>query len=514
MTAETGRAQVPDPAMGISELVRRWRAERPEQRALIDGATVLTWAELDAATTRAARGLLAAGLSAGDRVAIQVSSGAPFSALYLGALRAGLIAVPVNPTYTTPELRYVLTDSGASLLVTDSVAALGERESLPVPRVIAAVPESGDEGSTLGDLLAHGDGPDPAGDRHGPETAVVLYTSGTSGRPRGAMLSAAALLANLEQMSAVQPPLMRGDDVGYVPVPLFHIFGLNVGLGMTVHAGATAVLAGRFDPADSLATMAERKVTVVIGAPGMLAAWLAHPDFRRGFATVRFALSGSAPLAPALVDRYAEEGVALFEGYGLTECAPAVTLNAGDAKPGSIGRPLPGVEVELRDPDGEPITEDDPGQLIVRGPNLFSGYWPDGVDGPDEDGWFATGDIGLWDEDGELLLVGRTTELVVINGFNVYPAEVEAVLGAQPGVAEVSVLGVDDDETGEAVLAYVVPVSGAPLDPDAMLAQAATSLARFKLPRRIEIVDALPHTVTGKVMKWRLRPARSADASS
>src|SRR5438034_354272 len=148
MTAETGRAQAPDPAMGISELVRRWRAERPEQRALIDGATVLTWAELDAATTRAARGLLAAGLSAGDR-------------------------------------------------------------------------------------LAHGDGPDPAGDRHGPETAVVLYTSGTSGRPRGAMLSTAALLANLEQMSAVQPPLMRGDDVGYVPVPLFHIFGLNVGLGMT-----------------------------------------------------------------------------------------------------------------------------------------------------------------------------------------------------------------------------------------------------------------------------------------
>jgi len=425
-----------------------------------------------------------------------------------------VIAVPVNPTYTTPELRYVLTDSGASLLVTDSVAALGERESLPVPRVIAAVRESSDDGSTLGDLLANGDGPDPAGDRHGPETAVVLYTSGTSGRPRGAMLSAADLLANLEQMSAVQPPLMGGDDVGYVPVPLFHIFGLNVGLGMTVHAGATAVLAGRFDPADSLATMAERKVTVVIGAPGMLAAWLAHPDFRRGFATVRFALSGSAPLAPALVDRYAEECVALFEGYGLTECAPAVTLNAGDAKPGSIGRPLPGVEVELRDPDGEPITEDDPGQLIVRGPNLFSGYWPDGVDGPDEDGWFATGDIGLWDEDGELLLVGRTTELVVINGFNVYPAEVEAVLGAQPGVAEVSVLGVDDDETGEAVLAYVVPVSGAPLDPDAMLAQAATSLARFKLPRRIEVVDALPHTVTGKVMKWRLRPARSADASS
>jgi long-chain acyl-CoA synthetase len=514
MTAETGRAQAEYPVMGISELVRRWRAERPEQRALIDGATVLTWAELDAATTRAAVGLLAAGLSVGDRVAVQVSSGAPFSALYLGALRAGLIAVPVNPAYTTPELRYVLSDCGAALLVTDSVAALGERESLPVARVIAATREAGDDGSTLGDLLAEGNGPDPVGDRHGPETAVVLYTSGTSGRPRGAMLSAAALLANLEQMAAVQPPLMRGDDVGYVPVPLFHIFGLNVGLGMTLHAGATVVLAGRFDPGETLAIMAERKVTVVIGAPGMFTAWLAHPDFQRGFATVRFALSGSAPLAPVLVERYAQEGVVLFEGYGLTECAPAVTLNAGDAKPGSIGRPLPGVEVELRDPDGEPITDDDPGQLIVRGPNLFSGYWPDGADGPDDNGWFATGDIGLWDEDGELLLVGRTTELVVVNGFNVYPAEVEAALAIQPGVAEVAVLGVDDDETGEAVLAYVVPAAGAQLDPDTILAKAATSLARFKLPRRIEVVDALPHTVTGKVMKWRLRPARSADASS
>src|SRR5262245_36312023 len=190
MTAETGRTPAPDLAMGISDLVRRWRTERPEQRALIDGATVLTWADRDAATTRAALGLLAAGLSAGDRVAIQVSAGAPFSALYLGALRAGLIAVPVNPAYTTPELRHVLTDSGAALLVTDSVAALSERESLPAPRVVAAMRESGDDGSTLADLLAHGAGPDPAGDRRGPEIAVVLYTSGTSGRPRGAMLSA------------------------------------------------------------------------------------------------------------------------------------------------------------------------------------------------------------------------------------------------------------------------------------------------------------------------------------
>jgi long-chain acyl-CoA synthetase len=513
MTAETTGGGGSRPPVGVSDLVRRWARARPEAIAVVDGATVLHWAELDAAATRAAVALLDAGLMVGDRVALQVSAGAPFTALYLGALRAGLVVVPVNPAYTTAELRYLLSDSGSVLLVTDSIAAVTEHAGLPVSRVVVAMRDAAEGLTTLGDFLLTGDGPDPARDRVGEDLAALLYTSGTSGRPRGAMLSARALLANLDQVAAVQPPLMTGADVGYLPVPLFHIFGLNAGLGMVLHAGATAVLAGRFDAGEALATMAERSVTVLIGAPTMFAAWLAHPDFRRGFASVRFALSGSAPLGPSLVERYAEAGVALSEGYGLTECAPAVTLNAGDAKPGSIGRPLPGVELELRDADGELVSDDDPGQLVVRGANLFSGYWPDGSDGPDENGWFATGDIGLWDEDGDLLLVGRTTELVVVNGFNVYPAEVEAVLGAQPGVAEAAVIGVDDEESGEAVLAYVVPAAGATVDPQALLDGAAASLARFKLPRRIEVVDVLPHTVTGKVMKWRLRPERAADAA-
>lgn len=513
MTAETTGGGGTPPLLGVSDLVRRWARERPDAIALIDDATALHWAELDAAATRAAVALLGAGLAPGERVALQVSAGAPFTALYLGALRAGLVVVPVNPAYTPAELRYLLTDSGATLLVTDSIAAVSEHASLPVSRVVVAMRDAAEGLTTLGDFLLTGDGPDPARDRAGDDVAALLYTSGTSGRPRGAMLSARALLANLDQVAAIEPPLMTAADVGYVPVPLFHIFGLNAGLGMVLHAGATAVLAGRFDPGETLATMAERGVTVLIGAPSMFAAWLAHPDFQRGFASVRFALSGSAPLAPALVERYAEAGVRLSEGYGLTECAPAVTLNAGEAKPGSIGRPLPGVEVELRDPDGELIADDDPGQLVVRGANLFSGYWPDGVDGPDEDGWFATGDIGLWDEDGDLLLVGRTTELIVVNGFNVYPAEVESVLGAQPGVSEAAVIGVDDEESGEAVFAYVVPAPGAALDPQTLLDGAAVSLARFKLPRRIEVVDALPHTVTGKVMKWRLRSERAPDAS-
>jgi long-chain acyl-CoA synthetase len=280
-----------------------------------------------------------------------------------------------------------------------------------------------------------------------------------------------------------------------------------------VRVGATLVLADRFDPVASLATIRSEKVTVVVGVPGQYAQWLRHDEVAEAFAAVRFAMSGSATLGRGVIDGYAALGVVLHDGYGLTEAAPVVTMNAiGDRSrphPGSIGRPLPGVDVQLRDRDGEVVEpdDDDPGRIFVRGPNLFSGYWPDGHDGPDADGWFGTGDIAVYDDDGELHLVGRSTDLVIVNGFNVYPAEVEAVLAAHPGVAEVAVVGVPDERAGEAVVAYVVPAEGTSLDADELLAAAAGRLARFKLPRTVEVVSALPHTVTGKIMKWQLSRA-------
>ena len=460
--------------ISISDLVRRTARTTPDATALVDGTNRLSWAELDARATSAALALREAGLDDGDRVVLQLGTGVDFVAFYLGAGRAGLITVPANPAYTAPELQHVLDDSGARLLVTPET----------VPPGVA--------------------GDDPHRDRTGEDIAVLLYTSGTSGLPKGAMLSSRALLANLAQMGAVDPPLIAGDDVVFLPLPLFHVFALNVGLGMALYAGATTVLAERFDAVEALYAMAANRVSVVVGAPGMFVQWARH-DLGAVFASVRYALSGSAPLAPALAREYATRGITLYEGYGLTEAAPAVTWNRA-GKPGSIGTPLPGVEIQRRDADGSPVTEDDdPGELVVRGPNLFSGYWPIGDGGPDADGWFATGDIAVRDDDGDLLLVGRSSELVLVNGFNVYPAEVESVLRVQPGVAEVAVVGADDPETGEAVVAYVVPVAGAALDPERLVTAAAGSLAKFKLPRDVQIVDELPHTVTGKVMKWRLR---------
>lgn len=495
---------------GMSDLVRRAAAAKPGGIALIDGASRLTWADLDAQVTRAALALRALGLDGGERVVLQLGTGRDFAVLYLGAERAGLVVVPVNPSYTVPELNHVLSDSGAALLVTSAEAplqaALEASLKGTVREVVVAADTAPAGHRTLVQLLdAAPVGEDPRADRSGDELAAVLYTSGTSGQPKGAMLSVRALLANLRQVTALDPPMITPDDVAFVPLPLFHVFGLNVGLGSCLYAGATAVLFDRFDAGASLAVMAEQRVTVVLGAPQMFARWLAHPDLQRGFAQVRYALSGSAPLPSALLTEYAARGITLHEGYGLTEAAPAVTLNVS-GKPGAIGRPLPGVEVELRDQNGEPVEDDgDPGELFVRGPNLFSGYWPDGEDGPDAQGWFGTGDIAVRDDDGDLRLIGHSSELVLVSGFNVYPAEVEAVLGAQPGVAEIAVIGVDDPARGEAVVAYVVPAAGAQIDPAALVRAAAGSLAGFKLPRQVHVVERLPYTSTGKVMKWRLR---------
>jgi long-chain acyl-CoA synthetase len=477
---------VSSPSAGISDLLRAAARESPSSPALVDGARRLTWAEFDALVTRAALAMIATGARPGDRVSLTLPTGADFAVAYVGALRAGLVAVPIDPAYTDREAEEIRADSGSSLhLSADGVRGL---------------------------LDTAPDGPDPRCDRGGEAISVLLYTSGVSGRPKGAMLSARALLANLDQLAAVDPPLLGREDVLFLPLPLSHVFGLNAGLGSAIRVGATTVLAGRFDPPATLDRMAAEHATVVLGVPGQFAAWLRSPGAAAGFASVRLAMSGSATLPHSVVEGFARLGVALHDGYGLTEAAPVVTvtaLGAGHDRPraGSVGRPLPGVEVQLRDADGDALGADgagDPGRIFVRGANLFSGYWPLGDDGPDEDGWFGTGDIAVIDDAGDLHLVGRTTDLIVVNGFNVYPVEVETVLAAAPGVAEVAVVGVRSESAGEALRAYVVPADGASLDPEDLRAVAARSLARFKLPESIEVVAALPRTVTGKIMKWLL----------
>ncbi|HZB49082.1 MAG TPA: AMP-binding protein [Mycobacteriales bacterium] len=508
----------------VADLVHRAAVRDPDHLALVYEGSRLSWAELDERVDRAAAALRGLGLDPGDRVLLQLGNTPDFPVLYAGALRAGLVAVPANTGYTGPELAHLLADSGARVLATSSVqvisAAGGLRADAPaLEHVVVAAPSGPDGTVPLPGLLA-GATPDP-GARHRPasgeELAVLLYTSGTSGRPRGAMLSHRALLANLEQCGAIRPTVATPADVLLLAIPLFHAYGLNPGFGMLAWAGATGVLVDSFDPAGSLELMARHRVTNVPAVPAMYVQWVDQPGLAAGFASVRLALSGAAPLPPPVLARLAAAGVTVWEGYGLTETAPVLTstLIGGVPKPGSVGRALPGVELRLAGAedadDDDPDDDGDPGEIQVRGPNLFSGYWPDGAEGPDDSGWWSTGDVAYADDDGDLHLVDRRKELILVSGFNVYPAEVEAVLVGHPDVLEAAVLGRPDPERGdETVLAYVVPRADAGLTEAGLLEWAAGSLARFKLPAAVVFVPELPYSATGKVSKARLR-ASSAD---
>jgi long-chain acyl-CoA synthetase len=309
--------------------------------------------------------------------------------------------------------------------------------------------------------------------------------------------------------------MMHGDDVVLGVLPLSHVYGLNAVLGGVLRHRARLVLVEQFDPQAVLDLIDDEACSVVPVAPPVFAHWLPDEHLRERLGPVRLVLSGSAPLGSEVIDRFtALTGIPVHQGYGLTEASPVVTstLCSRDPEPGSLGAALPGIELRLVDETHHVLEGEDPGVVEVRGDNLFSGYWPDGADGPDDEGWFGTGDVGFLDASGDLFLVDRVKELIVVSGFNVYPTEVEDAIREVHGVADAAVIGAPDETTGESVVAYVV---AAPAVPDAagtptsleeaVRAHAAVRLARFKQPTRIEVVDALPLTGTGRVQKGRLR---------
>ncbi len=506
--------------VNVADLLAQARASRPDQVAVIsaDGGRGelgdrLTWAELDEVVSRTAAGLDRLGLVAGNRVVIATGNRIEFVAAYFATLRARLVAVPVNPRSAGAEFRRMLADSGARLVVADAATLDLAREAAaqaPALRlVVLDSPAQAGETSFTELASTQADVQPVSVD---PESlAVLLYTSGASGAPRAAMLTHRALVANVDQVASIEPPMVRAEDVVYGVLPLFHVYGLNAVLGQVVRQGATIVLADSFDPAVSLEHIARHSITVVPIAPPVLAHWRGVDDLRQALGSVRMLLSGSAPLPPDVVAEFTGgTGIEVHQGYGLTEAAPVVTSTLGSTrlKPGSVGVAIPGVHLRLVDDTGGPVGPgEDPGEIQVSGPNLFDGYWPDGAEAPVE-GWFATGDVGYLDEDGDLFLVDRLKEMVIVSGFNVYPSEIEEVIAAVDGVREVAVIGVSDELTGEAVVAYLRPVEDTGPSEDLIAeVQAAceAGLARFKWPSRIEVVSDLPRTVTGKVAKGRMR---------
>ena len=467
-------------------------AERAAHRpAIIDpDGQVTTWGALEQRVAEVAGALRAAGVRSRDRVGVMLPNSAGFAAAYWGVCRAGATMVPINPSYTPPERDHLLADSGAGWLVTDTDATVPDGVTTLATASLAGPPV--------------GAGEYPAADH-----AVICYTSGTTGRPKGALLRPDNLLANLEAFSDLPLLTLEESDVLLGVLPFFHVFGLNVVLNAAARVAATVVAVDRFSPRGTAAAMAEHGVTVAYGAPPVFAA-LAALGPEVALPSLRAAVSGADALPVGTWERFAARfGIEIVEGYGLTETAPVLASNAAATavRPGVVGLPLPGVRLRLVGPGGEDVAQGQVGEIWASGPNVFDGYHGRERETAEvlREGWFATGDLGAFDAAGHLTIAGRLKDMIIVSGFNVYPREVEDALLDHPDVAEAAVVGIPDERTGERVRATVVLRAGADATADDMLAHVRSRLARYKLPRDIRVVEALPRLATGKVARGALR---------
>jgi long-chain acyl-CoA synthetase len=516
-------------AVNVADVVREAAEGHPSKAALIFQGRMYSYEELDDIVDTTGAALAALGVRQGDRVALIAGNVPEFVSCFYGTLRIGAVISPLNVMLTLEELAPILADSGAKVAISDLTllpGLLSIREELPDLQTIVAIggPPAPSGTVSLEEALAT-DVDMPEVEVEPDDLAVLAYTAGTTAEPKGAMLTHRNLVANLEQMANVPDLAERPDDVVLLALPLFHIYALNVILGLTARTAATAVMVERFDPEETLELIERHRVSVLFGAPPMFAAWIdalrkrvERGHSKRDVSSVRLAVSGAAALPEAVFEGFRDRfGITIWEGYGLTEAAPAVTSNAvgPQAKPESVGLPLPGVEVRLVDETGEDVEDDDPGEIWVRGPNVFAGYWnrPQETEAIFRDGWLRTGDVAYRDDDGYLHIVDRKKDLIIVSGFNVYPKEVEEAIELHPSVAEAAVVGVPDDRTGEAVQAWVVPGEGRSLDPEEISEFLQTRLARFKQPKEIRVVEELPHHVTGKVLRRALREIDQEEAA-
>ena len=508
--------------MNIADTLRASAARLPDKAALVFQDEPVSYADLDRRADQAAAAFQRLGFAPGDRIGLMAANAPHFAEALYGAWRAGLVVVPINVLFTAEEVRHALSDSEArGIVVTEAFAGTlaGLRDELAgLEEVIVAGSSAGDSGTrTWRDLLAEAGALVPV-EEHPDALALLQYTSGTTGRPKGAMLTHGNLLANHEQMARTQLRVEERDILLCV-LPLFHIYALNVALAFTLSRGATVLLIERFDALATLQAVERHRASIIIGAPPMYMAWVNTPGVEDlDLRCVRFAISGAAPLPRHVLERFQQElGIPIWEGYGLSETSPVLTTVAmgNEVKPGSVGQPVPEVELRLVDEKGRDAAPGDPGEVVVRGPNVFSGYWRQPEASREvlsEDGWFRTGDVGIMDG-GDLYLVDRKKDLIIVSGFNVYPREVEEVLFRHPKVAEAAVIGTSHPYTGEAVKAVVVLRPGEEATADEISDFCRRSLARFKCPEVIEFVRELPHLPSGKVLRRALRdqPAMEAE---
>jgi malonyl-CoA/methylmalonyl-CoA synthetase len=488
-------------------------AAAPERTFLATpGGQSLTYLQLDQRSAGFAAALAALGVGAGQRVALQVEKSVDAVLAYVGCLRLGAVLVPLNPAYTAAETEFFLRDAAPRVAIVGPVA----RAALePVARSAGvgtvATLGTGGEGSLADLVRTRGGGKFEPGRPQPTDGAALLYTSGTTGRSKGAMLTRGNLAANATALAAEWR--FTAADVLLHALPLFHVHGLFVAINTVLAASASLLLLPRFD-VDEVVRLLPR-ASVLMGVPTFYTRLLGHPGLTRDAVRhARLFVSGSAPLLAETHREFERRtGHAILERYGMTETL-IITSNpfAGPRRPGSVGLPLAGVELRLSDPESGAALADPgaDGMVEVRGPNVFAGYWND----PDQsraalrpDGFFITGDLGHLDRDGYLHLVGRARDLVITGGYNVYPAEVEQAINALAGVLESAVIGVPHPDLGEGVTALVAGVPGAALSPESVVAALQTRLANYKVPKRVLLVAELPRNALGKVQKSALRDA-------
>ncbi|MCU1614072.1 MAG: lcfB [Frankiales bacterium] len=473
-------------------------ATRPALR--MDDAS-LTYAEFRDAALRVSAGLRARGVEPGDRVGMVLPNVLAFPVVFYGALLAGAAVVPMNPLLKAREIEYYLQDSGARVVVAaeQSARPAGEAAATAAIEAVtvgAAVPQ---------ELMAAEPQSEPV-PREDSDTAVILYTSGTTGKPKGAELTHASLGSNAR---TTEETLLEAtpDDVIMGCLPLFHVFGLTCSLNAGVLAGACLTLIPRFDGGKALQVVERDHVTIFQGVPTMFSAMLHRPDpTEHDVSSLRLCVSGGSAM-PVEVMRSFEEtfGCIVLEGYGLSETSPVASFNHPHAerKPGSIGTPIRGVEMRLVDDDGRDVPAGEVGEVAIRGENVMKGYWqrPEDTATAIPDGWFRTGDLARQDGDGYFFIVDRKKEMIIRGGYNVYPREIEEALYEHPAVAEVACIGVTHPDLGEEVAAAVALKPGASADVDELRDFAKARVAAYKYPRLLWLVDELPKGPTGKILR-------------
>ena len=486
--------------------------ERAQRTAIRLDDTEISYEELNHGAAQVAGLLKAKGLNPGDRVGIMLPNVPQFALAYFGVLRAGGIVVPMNTQLKGREVSFYLSDPDAHLLFAwHEVAEAAEQGAKETgAEVITVKPGEFEK------LIAESEAEDELVERAGDDTAVILYTSGTTGKPKGAELTH----DNLFENARVSRGLAEADEDSIVlgALPLFHCFGQTCGLNATLLAGGCISMIPRFDPGKALEIIERDKVTVFQGVPTMFTAML-HFDGREEIDTssLRLCMSGGAAMPVEVMQGFEDAfDCQVLEGYGLSETAPVASFNHPDRerKPGSIGTAIEGVEIRILDDDGKEVDQGEIGELAIRGHNVMKGYWknPEATEESIVDGWFHTGDLGKVDEDGYFFIVDRKKQMIIRGGYNVYPREIEEVLYEHPAVQEAAVLGIPDEKMGEEIGAAVVLKQGQEVDEEELKAFIKAEVASYKYPRRIWFVDELPKTATGKIIKREIELPESAPA--